>query len=201
MSKDKKKAETKEFAYDKEKGRNDLKVRREVVAEKKEAPKPRKALELVRNKLRLTDNSNLANPALLEFPTDRLGITREIKKAFFKAGSRIGADKDTLALIDETVRILRGHLQARYKQNVESPRLRQRVDTRSEVAGSTLPEDEESSVEASKGDTEGNEENVSYHDMQAALKEADVKPKSRSKEDVEEAYNALNTIDKEADES
>jgi len=125
-----------------EKGRNGLKVRRAEQAAPQPKAKPRK-MNLVKPKRKSAEN-NMVNSALLVFPTDRLGLTTEIKTAMIKAASKIGKDADNLKLIDETLRICRGHIQARLKQNQQTPRLKQRVVTR--------PELEESPEKAVQGD-------------------------------------------------
>lgn len=58
-----------------------------------------------------------ANPALLDFPTDRWGITKDIKTAITRAASRIAGDEGKKALVDEVLRILVLHLNAKYKQD------------------------------------------------------------------------------------
>lgn len=128
-----------------------LKVRRQAAEEVKIVNKPNK-MKLVKPKRKSGKIDNMANSALLVFPTDRLGITTEIKAAMIRAGSKVGTDKETLRLIDDTLRILRGHIQARYNENVNKPVLKQRVVTK--VVEDQ--EDVESSEEASEDETEAN---------------------------------------------
>lgn len=54
-----------------------------------------------------------ANPALLQFPTDRWGITKDLKKAMIHLASRIAGDDSKKALTDEVLKILVVHLNAK----------------------------------------------------------------------------------------
>lgn len=55
------------------------------------------------------------NAALLSFPTDRFGITKDIKKALTSAASRIAGDDSKLALVQEVLDILSKHIVAKHK--------------------------------------------------------------------------------------
>lgn len=115
----------------------ELKRRSAPAAAKTVANKPRKMSLL--KPTRKTTGTNPANSAHLVFPTDRLGITTDIKKAMIKAASKVGKEKDTLDLLEETVRILRGHIQARYKENNDVQPLR-RVGEKAEQVVEEKPE-------------------------------------------------------------
>lgn len=155
-----------------------LKRRSSEVEEVKIVNKPRK-MNLVKPKRIPAKINDYANSALLVFPTDSLGVTTELKAALIRAGSKIGKDKAALALVEEVLSIGVKHIHARFEQNTVSQGLKRRVDT--------------SPVEEEKDAETGSSGSVtpSYDDMLSALKEADVKPKSRKKEDVEQAYNEL----------
>lgn len=58
-----------------------------------------------------------ANPALLTFPTDRFGITKDVKLAITRAASRIGGDEKKLDLFKKTLRILIEHLQLKFEND------------------------------------------------------------------------------------
>lgn len=167
-----------------ETNRDGLKIRRAETTAPVVVNKPRKMKLLKPTRVATYDNK--ANPALLSFPTDKLGITSGLKKEFIKAASRVGSDKGTLKLIEDTLDILNDHLEARFKENVDKPVLKQRVDTKTVESTDTTSEEEL----GAEGTLEGQEE-VSYEDMLAALKEADVKPASRKKEDVTKAFTEL----------
>jgi len=59
-------------------------------------------------------NGAHANPAFLHFPTDVYGLTSELKTAMLSAASRVNGQPDKLALVKETLKVLIGHLHARY---------------------------------------------------------------------------------------
>ena len=55
-----------------------------------------------------------ANAALLNFPNDRYGITKDIKKAMTSAASRIAGDATKKELVLEVVGVLLEHIEAKY---------------------------------------------------------------------------------------
>lgn len=153
-----------------------LKIRRQTADEVKIVNKPRK-MNLVKPTRLPEKSGDFANSSLLVFPTDRLGITREIKQAMIRATSRIGTDPANMELIGKTLDILAKHMQARFDQNKAVQPLKKRVDNSTEVSADTLEDDD------------SQPEDVSYADMVATLKELGIKPDSRSKDDVTKAYN------------
>lgn len=54
------------------------------------------------------------NPALLVFPTDRYGVTKDIKTAMIRAASRIAGDTAKKALVLEVVDILLKHIEHKF---------------------------------------------------------------------------------------
>jgi len=60
-------------------------------------------------------NDVSANAALLTFPNDRFGITKDIKKALTQAASRIAGDASKKELVVEVVGILMKHIELKYK--------------------------------------------------------------------------------------
>lgn len=156
-----------------------LKVRRATgAATAKPKLKPKK-MNLVRPKRKEIEKSAL-NSALLTFPTDRLGTTSKMKAGFLDAIGRMGKDPEAFKLIVQTAKVLINHAEKRFEHNQELPTLKKRSDKIAAAAAKVeVKEDEES------------EDEVSYGDMYAALKEAGVKPESRSKADVEAAYLEL----------
>lgn len=66
---------------------------------------------------RITDESagRLSNAALLTFPTDRWGITKDLKIAFTNVASRIAGDENKKRLVEEVLAILTEHLNEKFK--------------------------------------------------------------------------------------
>lgn len=157
-----------------------LKIRRQTADAVKVVNKPRK-MNLVKPKRQAEKTLDMANSSLLVFPTDRFGITAELKASMIRAASKVGTDKEALKLIDDTLRILRGHVQARYNQNVNKPVLKQRVVTRV-VEEPEVAEDDSGTAETTE---------VTYADMLAAVLKAKVELPSRKTEDVARAYAEL----------
>lgn len=62
-----------------------------------------------------TQSNIETNPALLSFPTDRFGLTREVRKALLTASSRVLGDPVKKALMDETLTILIKHMNAKFE--------------------------------------------------------------------------------------
>lgn len=54
------------------------------------------------------------NAALITFPTDRYGITKDIKTAIIRAASRIAGDPHKKALVDEVLAILSKHVEIKF---------------------------------------------------------------------------------------
>ena len=52
--------------------------------------------------------------ALLTFPTDRWGITKDLKKAFITAASRVAGDESKKKLVDDIVAILVKHVDEKF---------------------------------------------------------------------------------------
>lgn len=106
-----------------------LKRRKAVAPVKAVVNKARKMIEIKRHKQK-AECDNPANSSMLIFPTDKLGITGDLKTAYINTASKVGTSKEAMQLIEDTTQILRGHLQARFKQNQARPSLKARKDTR-----------------------------------------------------------------------
>ena len=75
-----------------------------------------------------------ANAALLTFPTDRWGITKDLKKAMTHLASRIAGDQNKKDLTDEVLKILVLHMNAKFKADqVYKQRLAERAAAQEEV--------------------------------------------------------------------
>lgn len=68
-----------------------------------------------------------ANASALTFPTDRFGITKDVKKALIVAASRIAGDDRKLELVQEVLAIMSKHIVAKHKAD---KRYRQRLAER-----------------------------------------------------------------------
>jgi hypothetical protein len=159
-----------------------LKIRRSTAEDVKIVNKPRK-MKLVRPTRLPEKTVDFANSSLLVFPTDRLGITTEVKSAMIRAASKMGKDEKNLALLEEVVGILMQHAKARLTQNAESGPLKRRSTPE-------VGQDQEELSEAPPPES-GLIPDVPYEDMQAALKDAGIKPASRTKADIIKAYMEL----------
>jgi hypothetical protein len=62
-----------------------------------------------------TKNDISSNAALLSFPNDRFGITKDVKKALTQAASRIAGDAQKKELVLEVVGILLQHIEVKFK--------------------------------------------------------------------------------------
>lgn len=60
-----------------------------------------------------------ANPTTIEWPQDEYRITQALKKEGTRLASRVGNQRDKLAVALQTIDTLRGHLIARYKKHNE----------------------------------------------------------------------------------
>lgn len=111
-------------------------------------------MNLVKPKRMETPGTDPANPSNLVFPTDRFGLTTEIRKAVISATRKVGGDKDKVALIEETLRVLRGHVQATYKSTVSRGGLKRRTLEGTTESTDTTSKEEEGTQEASTDETE-----------------------------------------------
>jgi hypothetical protein len=84
----------------------------EQVVQKRPAPINRVARE------RVKDTVPSSNPATLTFPTDRYGMTKDVKKTFVTMVSRIAGDPAKRKLVDDTMAVLLEHLELRYTSDV-----------------------------------------------------------------------------------
>lgn len=88
---------------------------------------PNKATEKPKETQKATEATNLpaeavkapaldvpANAALIEWPTDKYGLTKDVKKAIVALASRIGGHTDKKALADETLAIGLAHIEAKF---------------------------------------------------------------------------------------
>lgn len=102
-----------------------------------EAPAPKK-----KERTRVTDRRRLAlkstdgttaNSAHLEWPTDRWGVTKDLKKALTDVASRIAGDQAKKELTDEVLRIGLAHLEAKFTQDHTYRATRQKEVRRAEI--------------------------------------------------------------------
>lgn len=56
-----------------------------------------------------------ANAALINFPTDRYGITKDLKTAFIRTASRIAGDDNKKELVDKVLELLTLHMNIKFK--------------------------------------------------------------------------------------
>lgn len=54
------------------------------------------------------------NPAMLGFPTDKFGLTKDLKKAVIAIATRLCGDPEKLETYKETLDLLNKHVLARY---------------------------------------------------------------------------------------
>ena len=59
------------------------------------------------------------NAALIEWPTDIWGLTKDLKKAFLVVASRINGQEDKKELVDAVLRVAHLHLEAKYTKESE----------------------------------------------------------------------------------
>lgn len=57
----------------------------------------------------------VSNPALINWPTDIWGITKDVKKAIVAATARVNGQADKKAVLDSVLRIALAHLEARFE--------------------------------------------------------------------------------------
>jgi hypothetical protein len=106
-------------------------TRTELVVEKKRPTPVRKS----RTPARGTALS--ANAALLSFPTDKWGLTKDVKKAIIHMASRIAGDPGKKALADATLKILLEHLELKVQADAQyrgilKDRTMDRLETKAE---------------------------------------------------------------------
>ena len=59
------------------------------------------------------------NSAFLEWPTDVWGLTKDIKRALVDVASRLNGHEDKKALLDATLAVALGHVEAKYAHDAE----------------------------------------------------------------------------------
>lgn len=59
--------------------------------------------------------SKFSNPNDLVFPPDQYGITGDLKKEFLRVVGRVGGDDEKLKTVNETLKVLLKHKDARHK--------------------------------------------------------------------------------------
>lgn len=78
------------------------------------------------------------NPALIEWPTDIWGLTKDLKKEFLKAASRINGQADKKALLDSTLAIAHAHLESKFKKDASILDARAKKEMAEEKAAEQL---------------------------------------------------------------
>lgn len=111
-------------------------------------------MNLVKPKRVEMPGTDLANPSNLVFPTDRFGLTTDIRKAVISAARKVGGDAAKVKLIEETLHVLRKHVQASHKSNVNNGGLKRRTLGGAVESTGTTSKEEEGTQEASEGETE-----------------------------------------------
>lgn len=84
---------------------------------KQAAPKRSAPINIIERQ-RVKDTLPSSNPATLTFPTDRYGMTTDLKKSFTAMVSRIAGDPAKKKLADDTLDVLLQHLDIRFKSDV-----------------------------------------------------------------------------------
>lgn len=82
-----------------------------------EKPKTKTKEPLQYGTRRRKEKKGSSNPTMLAFPTDKWGITKDIKKAFIEAASRVAGDEQKKALVLATVDVLLEHLDAKFDRD------------------------------------------------------------------------------------
>lgn len=82
--------------------------------EEKKKERALAAVQKPAKQLSFAVNGVSANSARLEFPTDKWGLTKDVKKAMIAMASRIAGDDSKKELADEVLRILNGHLEEKF---------------------------------------------------------------------------------------
>ncbi len=108
------------MAKEKATEKNVLKRRNADGTSKRVAKRVPNKMNLVKPKRLSTESTGVGNSGALVMPTDKVGLTVELRAAMLKIASRIGSDEDNLALLDGTYEVLRAHVGARAEQNVEN---------------------------------------------------------------------------------
>jgi hypothetical protein len=94
------------------------------VAYRRLAPKPSVEKPKTKERTKYKDRTRLIKPndkgvshnaSYLAFPSDRWGITKDLKKAIIDVASRCAGDDAKKELIDDVLRIGIGHLNAKFK--------------------------------------------------------------------------------------
>lgn len=87
-------------------------------------PKQNTAVAVPYNEIADYVSRATANPAELQFPTDRWGFTSDIKKTILKAGSTINGQDDKHDLVIGTLAVLIRHIQLRKAKDKASAQSR-----------------------------------------------------------------------------
>lgn len=155
--------------------RSGLKIRRVAAPDEVAKPK-RNQMKLRRPTRSEAPRDAFGNSGLLEFPTDRKGLTSAVKSAMISAASRLNGDKEALELLKATVTVCLKHAEARCEQHVAKPKLKRRGAV--------------AEPEFAVKEVQDTVDKVAYPEMLAALKEAGIvlDKKRRKKADVEKAF-------------
>lgn len=88
--------------------------RKQPTYEDKHTAKPKRVSMATRKATRMQYQQG-ANATLLEYPTDRWGLTKDVKTAMTELASRIGGQEDKYNLAKEVLKILNDHLELKFK--------------------------------------------------------------------------------------
>lgn len=61
-----------------------------------------------------------ANPTQIPWPTDKWGMTKELRKAVLMAASRLRGDADKKALLDETLNVAAEFIEVNFESSVQA---------------------------------------------------------------------------------
>lgn len=85
----------------------------------RKAPKKAPPLKIKPLSLAKPNGKASANPAHLDFPSDRWGLTKDLRKAIVSTASRVAGSEDKKRLVDETLKIGLAHIEAKFERDHE----------------------------------------------------------------------------------
>lgn len=99
------------------------------------------------------------NPANLNFPTDRFGLTKDVKKDFKIMVRRMHGDPDKWDVYIETMKVLTKHAKARYNQQYElrHPSTTTTTETASADESASTEDSTENESDADSGESSTDE--------------------------------------------
>jgi len=94
---------------------------------------------------KMKQKADFGSAGTLVFPTDKAGLTVDLKKAMLNIATRIGNDSKNMDILVNTLKVLMEHIEYRAKQNVEVGvrTLRKRSDVIAEAQAKPQEEEQE----------------------------------------------------------